>query len=191
MVKKIETVDASPLIKMELDKEKSLPANALPMIEEALNKVLGEGLSIKEALNIPQMMIDGYYETGYHLFKSGKFKDALQIFQFLSFFDGMDRRYSLAIAATYHHMKSYIDASGYYLEYAALDPTNPMPYYHLFDCFTKMGHPLLAYNALKMSQQIAGEDPQYATLKHKIDLEIVHLESLHKGSQEKDNQTNV
>lgn len=192
MVKEIENIDISQLIKTKLDKEKSkLPANTLPLLEEALNKVLVEGLSIKEALNIPQMMIDGYYENGYYLFKSGKFKEAIKVFQFLSFFDALDRRYVLAIATTFHQMKSYVDAAGYYLEYAALDPTNPMPYYYLYDCFTKMNHPLLAYNALKKAQQIAGENPEYAQLKNKLDLEIVNLQIMHKGSKEKENQTNV
>lgn len=177
MVNKIENPELKAEIKAELDKQKSnLTSNQLPIFEEALNKAVLEGASLKDALKIPQSIIDGYYETGYLYFNSGKFDKALPIFQYLHTLDSTDTRYLLAIAVTLHQMKKYEEAAGTYILYEILDPTNPMPYYHLYDCFSNMNQPVLAVNALKSASRVAGDNPKYTQLKNKIDVEIAILQ---------------
>lgn len=175
---KMEEVEIKQFIQAQIEQAKSkLPAKNLPILEEALNKVCLEGSSLKDALNIPQNLIDGYYERGYHFFNSGKFDEALPIFQFLSQLDNKEPRYILAIAATLHQMKNYDEAVVYYLLYGTLDLTNPMPYYHMYDCFSKLGSSDLGANALKAASQRAGQNPRYAELKTKLDLEIASFKS--------------
>jgi len=158
---------------LEMAKTK-LPAKALPSLEEALNKALLEDKTAKEALGMPQSMVEEYYKIAYHLYKGGKFKEALEIFNYLRFLDGMDMRFTWAIAATNHLMKNYQVAAGNYILYESLDPTNPMAFYHLHDCFKKMGQSDLAMNALKTAKRLAENNPRYAELLGKLELEITN-----------------
>lgn len=158
----------------------------LPMIEEALIKIETKGLTPQEAMGISEDVIEEIYEQGYHFFKSGKFKDALAIFNVLvQLVGGTDSRFIFAIAATHHHMKNYVEAAGYYMLYEAANPADPLPYYHLYDCFRKNNNEELARNALKASLRLAGNDPKYADLKAKIEIELNKPQSSEEGSKEK------
>jgi tetratricopeptide (TPR) repeat protein len=96
---------------------------------------------------------------------------------------GSDPRYVFAIAATHHHMKNYDEAAGYYMLYEALHPTDPIPYYHLYDCFRKTNNPELAENALRAAFRLAEKDSKYEDLKTKIEMELKQFQS--SGSQAK------
>lgn len=167
----------------------AIPSKAAPLIEETLTKMLSENLSLKEALGFTDEMIEEIYEHGYHLFQSGKYKDALTVFDLLRQIDGLDPRLTFAIAACNHQAKNYIEAAGNYMLYEALDQTNPLPYYHLYDCFLKMGHPALAFDALKLAHRLAGDNPRYTELKGKIEIELQHLKDLEGGSEKKQEST--
>lgn len=158
-----------------------VPAQVLPMIEEALLRIELEGMSPLEAMEIPQEFIEEIYEKGYFFYQSGKYQDALTLFNFVTYLSGgSDPRFIFAIAATHHQLKNYVEAAGYYMLYEAIHPKDPIPYYHLYDCFKKIGNPELARNALKAAGKLAEKDPRYSELKHKIDLEIQQNESLEK-----------
>lgn len=150
-----------------------IPSKFVPVIEEALAKIEIEGATPQEAMEISDDVIDEIYEHGYHFFQSGKFKDALAIFNVLNqLVGGSDPRYVFAIAATHHHMKNYHEAAGYYMLYEALHPTDPLPYYHLYDCFRKIDNQELAANALKSALKLAEQDPKFGDLKTKIEMEL-------------------
>ncbi|MFI0434114.1 MAG: SycD/LcrH family type III secretion system chaperone [Parachlamydiaceae bacterium] len=171
--------ETKQLIQQALEKVKDgVPSTFLPMIEEALLKIELEGLSPAEAMGISQELIEEIYENGYHFFQSGKFKDALVIFNFLTqLAGGNDPRFTFAIAAAHHHLKNYNEAVGYYMLYEMIHPASPLPYYHLYDCFKKMGNPELALAALMTADKIAGDNPAHAGLKAKIEVELKHQQS--------------
>jgi type III secretion system low calcium response chaperone LcrH/SycD len=162
---------------MAKDKAK-IPPQAASLIEETLTRIELENLSLKDALGFSQDLIEEIYEHGYHLFQSGKYKEALPIFELLRQLDGMDPRYTFAMAASHHQIKNYSEAAGYYMLCEVLDSKNPLPYYHLYDCFTRINEPSLAAGALNAADRLAGENPQYADLKNKIEMELKHLASI-------------
>jgi type III secretion system low calcium response chaperone LcrH/SycD len=166
---------------MAKDKD-NLPPKSAPLIEEALKKVLAENISLKEALGFSEDIIEEIYEQGYHLFQSGKYQAALPLFSLLNLLESTNPRFIFAIAACHHHAKDYAAAAGYYMLYEGVDPVNPLPYYHLYDCFRQLGYPQLAHSALNLADRLAGDDPKYAEMKGKIELELTHLKG---GSQEK------
>ncbi len=179
-----EEKETQTLIRKSLDQVKDrVPPKFLPLMEEALLKIELEGLTPAEAVGIPQDMIEEMYTNGYHFFQSGKFKEALAIFNFITqLVDGTDPRFTFAIAAAHHHLKNYNEAAGYYMLYEMIHPENPLPYYHLYDCFKNLGNKELALAALITAQKIAGDDPINAALKAKIELELKHQESLKKDN---------
>lgn len=172
-------------IKEVLEEEKHhLSPRIIPLMEEALVKVFEEGASPKEALNLTQDFIDEIYENGYHLFQSGKFKDALSFFNVLRNLDAMDARFTLAIAITFHRMKKYEEAVGNYVLYAALEPKDPLPYYYLYDCFSKLNLPLASARVLEVAHKLAEKDPQYADLNNRVELELANLKSSEGNAQQ-------
>ena len=163
----------------------NIPSEVASAIEKSLLQVELENVSVMESLGFSPEMIDKIYEHGYYIFQSGKYKEALPVFNLLRELDGGEAHFTFAIAACHHHLKNYEEAIGNYMLYELLDDTNPLPYYHMYDCFTKMGQPLLAAGALQQAGRLAKQDPQYAELKVRTDLELEHLKSLKKGSQKK------
>jgi len=161
------------------------PPKAVHLIEETLLRMQEENLSAKEALGFSSELIDEIYDYGFHLFQSGKFKEALPVFFLLQQLDTADPRFIFAVAATHHHLKNYEEAAGHYMLYEILDSTNPLPYYHMYDCFTKLGDSYLAINALKVAKNLTENNPRYAELQGKIDLELKRLKSLESSSKEK------
>lgn len=160
-----------------------VPEKFVPMIKEALVKIEKENITPQEAMGISEEVLEEIYEYGYHCFQSGKFKDALIIFNILDQWAGSSNpRFLFAIAATHHHMKHYQEAAGYYMLYEILHPRDPLPYYYLYDCFKKLNHPDLALNALRAAGDLATSTPKYEKLKAKIDVELNHLASLENNS---------
>jgi len=155
-----------------------VPSKLVPMIEDALIRIQKEGLTPAEAMGISPEFLEEIYECGYHFFQSGKYKDALLIFNFLvQLSAGSDHRFTFGIAAAHHHLKEYPEAAGYYMIYNLIHPLNPLPYYHLHDCFKKMNSLELALSALQTADKLAATDPKNAALKAKIELELRSLQS--------------
>ena len=173
-----ETFDTNQLVETIMNKNnENFPAEALPLIKETLLKMLEEDLSLKDVLGFTEDTLEMLYRNGYSLYQNGKYKEALDTFNLLRELDGWDPRFTFSIAATHHKAKNYSEAAGNYMLYEVIDPQNPLPFYHLYDCFTKMGHTDLAMNALKIAHNLAGADLQYAELQGKIELELQHLEA--------------
>lgn len=149
-----------------------IPPQALPLIKETFTKIFADHLSPKEAMGLTPEVMEVFYQQGYLFFQSGKFKEALQMFDFLRLLDVKDKRYTFAIAACYQYMKEYLNAAANYILYKTVDPFNPIPSFHLYDCFMGAHYPETALYYLEEARILTEEDPRYAGLKNKIELEL-------------------
>ncbi len=161
-------------IVQKLEKTASVKEKAL--FREAIEK-MKEGSTLYESLRLTPDMLEVIYQHGYQLFQSGKYKEALSTFRILQTLHPEDKRYPFAIAAALHFEKNYVEAAAYYMIYASMDRTDPIPFYHLYDCFLKEKHPTIAENALDEAYRLAKGNPKYHDLKEKIELELKHIES--------------
>lgn len=159
-----------------------IPPKAAPLIEETIAKMEVDHLLPAEALGFSPPIMELMYQQGYNLFQSGKYQDALKIFTILRQLDITEMRYSFAIAASYHYMKDYLDAAANYLIYKSMDPSNPLPSFHLYDCFMKADYPQSALIALEEARILAERDPQAMVLNEKIKLELEHLKEFLKNN---------
>lgn len=173
--------EANTLINNSLKRIEELGQAVTPEIralaEDVIKKALLEGIPPKEALNLTSVQLEKIYLFAHNQFQAGKYADALPLFNLLHNLDPMDVRYSFSIAACEHYMKNYQKASGKYLECITMDPTNPLPYFHLYDCFMHLNQHFSAYHAILMTISLANKDSKYATLKEKALLELSHLEN--------------
>lgn len=178
-VKEKTVLDREKLIDQTIEKFKEkMPETFTPTIQEAFKKIQSQGLSPCEAMGISKEVVEKIYGQGYFFFQSGKFKDALSIFNVLTqLVGGADPRFTFAIAACHHHMKNYIDAGGYYMLYDVLNPGNPLAYYHLYDCFKNSGNPTLAIGALENALKLTLDNPKYKKLQTEIEIDLKNLKA--------------
>lgn len=149
--------------------------------EEGIYSVVKGELPLKIAAGIPEEVVETLYQQGYLFFQSGHYHKAIEIFQALRMLDPTDARMNFAIAACYHRLHQYMDASTYYLLCKGFDPTNPLPSFHLYDCLCRLGHPLVAWFYLEEALVCARREPQYSALCERLKLERAHVQRLLKG----------
>lgn len=134
-------------------------------MEKILRAIVLDGVAPKEAMGVDQKTLEMIYDLAYQHYNSGKFNNALLLFIFLSGIDPKDFRYRMGVAASLHMNKQYQEAIEAYLICNMLEPMNPVPFYHLSDCFIQLKDPFRAMYFLKMSIAQAQSDPtRYATL---------------------------
>jgi type III secretion system low calcium response chaperone LcrH/SycD len=152
-----------------------IPPKARPLVEEAIAKMKVDNLLPKDVLGFSPAVMEVIYQQGYNLFQNGKYQDALIIFNTLRQLDITDTRYTFAIAACHHYSKQYLDAAANYLIYKYMDPFNPLPCFHLYDCYLKENYPMSALFAIQEAFILAENSPKDAGLKEKIQIELNHL----------------
>lgn len=139
--------------------------------------MLETGVVPKEALGFSDEKVEAIYGQAYRLYNSGKYEEASQIFRLLMVLDSTDSKYMLGLAACLHMMKQYKNAVKVYTIAAILDGNNPIPHFHLSDCFIQMNDQVSAIMALEMAIKRAGDKQEYQILK---DRALLTIESLKK-----------
>ena len=164
-----------------------IPDKNLPMVEEAFNKILIDGVSPKHAMRIPPEVMELLYSHAYLLYQSGNYKKSVDLFQFLRMLDPQEKRYYFGLAANFHQMKDYLYAAANYILYQQLDPYDPVIAFHLYDCYRNTHHLEAALYFLEMAHALASENlKKYSSLKDKIQVELDSLkDALVKKFQEK------
>jgi type III secretion system low calcium response chaperone LcrH/SycD len=153
-----------------------IPLKARQLVEDAVVKIKVDHVQPKVALGLSPEILEKGYRYAYNLFQAGKYQEALRVFEWLRDMDIANPRYNFAIAACYHYSKDYLDAAANYIVCNYWDALDPIPCFHLYDCFMKAGYPLSALSALHETLILAGDNPQYAALKNKAQIELKNLE---------------
>lgn len=147
------------------------------IFQQATGRTVKEGSSVKDALGLTDVMIEGIYGQAYRLYNTGKFKDASQIFRMLVMLTPNDPRYLMGLAACHHMMKDFLSAINTYTVCSMLDGDNPVPLYHASDCMIQVGDHASALVVLEMAVDRAGDKPEYKMMK---DRALLTIESLKK-----------
>lgn len=146
-----------------------------PKLMDALLKIYEDNKTPKEALEITDELMETMYHHAYTLFKAGKYQKAADFFETLLKFDYTDPRLSFACAACYHYMKDYEKAAVFYFISKEADPLNPIPSFHLYDCYMHLDKPVAASEALAAVIAKSEHDPKYSQLRERALLEKENL----------------
>lgn len=155
--------------------EESYPEKTLKMAEEMIVNMYENNLTPREAFKIDPDIFEQLYTQGYNLFNSGKYKDALRMFSFLRRFDPPEYRYHFAVAACHQRLKEYNDAIANYLICNQLDPLDPIPYFHMYDCFRKLDKVFPALDSLVRVLVLTKKNKKYSEMREKAKLEYAGL----------------
>lgn len=141
------------------------------------NEFMKNGHMPKDILNLSEREVEGFYAHAYNLYQTGRYKDAIQIFRLLIMLNAYESKYALGLAACLHMMKEYKGAIESYTLCCILDPENPIPYYHMSDCFLEIKDPFSAIVALDMAIKRAGDKPEFQMLKDRSTMTMKSLQA--------------
>ncbi|KIA76085.1 Type III secretion specific chlamydia chaperone 2 [Parachlamydia acanthamoebae] len=158
---------ADKIIKKELDKLGSeITKEQRKSYEDVLNKIFKDGQSPQQAMGLSDETLEAFYGYAYNLYGSGNYLDAQRIFQFLINLDASRSKYALGLAASMHMQKNYQAAIEAYMLAAFYDQENPVPFFHIADCYIKLDNPYGALLALDDAIRL-GFYPRYTLLRSK------------------------
>lgn len=153
----------------------SIPTELQEQVIENLVKIYEQGATPKEAFGISDQIMETCYNHAHNLYKAGKYNKAVRIFEMLRQLNLADARYSFATAVCYHYMGEYTYAAANYVICKEIDPFNPIPCFHLYDCYIKLDKPVAASDVLAEVIVKCGLDPRYSGLKEKALMEKENL----------------
>lgn len=152
-----------------------IAAKAVWEATENLTKKIEKSKSAKEVMGLTDAMVEGIYGQAYRLYNTGKFDEAIKIFRMLVMMNSAEPKYSMGLAACFHMKKNYKAAVEGYAIVQVIDPNNPVPFYHMSDCFIQLGDLSSAYYSLEMAVKRAGDKPEFKALKEKAALTMKSL----------------
>lgn len=157
------------------DSQDSFSPEERQQLKENFIKMIDGNTTVKKAFGLSDKILETFYNEAYNLYKAGKYRNAAVIFEILRKLSFNEPRYSLAIAACYHYLGEYATAAANYYICKEIDPLNPIPCFHLYDCLMKMDQPIAATDALGEVIARSETDPRFQELKEKALLEKNNL----------------
>lgn len=138
-------------------------------IDKTASDVFDKGMLPKDAMGISDAMMEGIYGQAYHMYNSGKYQEAGQLFRLLVMLNATEPKYMLGLAGCYHLEKEYENAILVYALVEVLAPNDPAPYYHSADCYMQLQAPKLAKEQLEGALKLCGDKREYRVLKDRVE----------------------
>ena len=117
-------------------------------IADGVRELIEKRLTLKQMKGITNAELEAVYTLAFSYYRTGKFEEALKLFQFLVMFDHLNAKYWMGLGAVQQVLKDYPHAvlSYGYCSFLKLD--NPKPQLHAAECFLAMGDKVKAASAL-------------------------------------------
>lgn len=142
------------------------PEEKKKRFDDIKNMITKEGLPpTPEMMGITPEVIQRLHAFAFQLYNNGRYQEALTLYANLAVMDPDNFDFAFGFAACLHMMKKYQDAINGYIRSSHLDVTNPIPLFHLGDCYMQMNNNDSAILALGLAEKISGDIPKYAELK--------------------------
>ncbi|MBJ7449252.1 MAG: SycD/LcrH family type III secretion system chaperone [Parachlamydiales bacterium] len=144
----------------DLDDPKQFAEFAAKLKDNIVNKKL----SAKDALELPDDLMENVYAMAYELLNKGHPDQAKEMFAFIGGLDPANFKYIFGYAACSHQLKDYNEALRAYTITSALNPQNPLSAFYCADCFLNLGQPELAVNSLMTCIRLSSGHPEFKKL---------------------------
>lgn len=151
-------------------------------LKEAMQKIIKDGETPYKAMGFGLELMEHLYDFGCHLYNSGNYKKALDVFSALRLLKIDEYRFAFAYAASCHKLKNYKEAILAYVSSANKDKEASEPFYYLYDCFMQVGLTQEAFEALSQAIKRCGDRKDKAQLKAKC----LMIQSSHTSTPQED-----
>ncbi len=151
---------------MDTDKKK---VGDEKQLDEAVMDHFIQGGTFKDLQKMSDESMEAIYSVAYSLYQSGKYDEAVQIFQFLCFYDHFNKKYFLGLGACQQMLKKYDSAIEIFTLATVLDADDPRAMVYLGDCYLATGRQEKAREAYEKAIEWAGSRAKYAGEKERAE----------------------
>ena len=135
---------------------------------------LKEGLTIAQTLGISRDELEVIYAVGFNLLNNGELDKAKDVFTQLVMMDGIEAKYQYCLGYVFQQQGDIQTAAKMYINFLALDATNPEGYLRLGECLLAAGEKDEAANAFRVAEAEAakgnGSVDALALARHNLEL---------------------
>ncbi len=142
-----------------------------------IQEVLENGGTLGDLKGFTPEEMEAVYSLAYNLHQQGRFEEAEKLFQFLCFYEHLDKRFWMGLGACRQQLKRHREAIEAYSVLGMLDMENPYPPLHAADCYVALGDMEKAESALEAALHWSGERPEYAEVKSRAGLLLRAIQS--------------
>ena len=129
------------------------------MSKAAKALIQGEA-TLKQLKGVSNDELEAIYSLAFGYYRTGKYDDALKLFQFLVMFDHLNAKYWMGLGAVQQVLKDYSNAVLSYGYSSFLKLDNPKPQLHAAECFLAMGDKVKAASALYALNEYCPKDTE-------------------------------
>ena len=127
-------------------------------IAERVKAIIKDNATLKQLKGVTNAELEAVYSLAFGYYQTGKFNEALQLFQFLVLFDHLNKKYWMGLGAVQQVLKDFQGAIVSYGYSSFLDLKNPKPQFHAAECFLAMGDRRNAASALFALEEFCPKD---------------------------------
>ena len=118
-------------------------------LAEGIKSLVKDNATLKQAKGVTNGELEAVYSLAFGYYRTGKYDEALKLFQFLVLFDHLNAKFWFGLGATQQAIKDYQGAVASYGYCSFLNLENPKPQYHAAECFLAIGDKRNAASSLE------------------------------------------
>ena len=127
-------------------------------IAKGVEALIKDNATLKQLKGVTNAELEAVYSLAYGYYRTGKYDEALKLFQFLVLFDHLNAKYWLGLGAVQQVMKDFQNAVVSYGYCSFLNLANPKPQLHAAECFLAMGDKRNAASSLEALNEYCPKD---------------------------------
>lgn len=127
-------------------------------IAEGVRTLIEKGSTLKQLKGVTNAELEAVYSLAFGYYQTGKYDEALKLFQFLVLFDHLNKKYWMGLGAVQQVLKDFQDAVVSYGYCSFLDLKNPKPQLHAAECFLALGDKRSAASAIFALEEFCPKD---------------------------------
>jgi len=118
-------------------------------IAQNVKTLIERAATLKQLKGVSNEELEAVYSLAFGYYRTGKFDEALKLFQFLVLFDHLNAKFWFGLGATQQALKDFQNAVVSYGYCSFLKLDNPKPQLHAAECFLALGDKKSAASALE------------------------------------------
>ena len=129
-------------------------------IANDVKSLIEKQATLKQLKGVTNAELEAVYSLAFGYYRTGKFDEALKLFQFLVLFDHLNKKYWMGLGAVQQVLKDFQGAIVSYGYSSFLDLKNPKPQIHAAECFLAMGDKRNAASSLEALDMFCPKDTE-------------------------------
>ena len=118
-------------------------------IADTVKTLMKDNATLKQLKGVTNAELEAVYSLAFGYYKTGRYDEALKLFQFLVLFDHLNAKYWFGLGATQQALKDFQNAVVSYGYCSFLKLDNPKPQLHAAECFLAVGDKRNAASSLE------------------------------------------